>query len=122
MELLVTYEDVKNELGVDLTVELGQPRDVNLWLKRQERVVLNFIAAHKISGYVAVQEMLKDEKATAIIKQAIIEHIHYLTENKFVEPDLLAQKDGDQLVPSIACQAQWTLENSGLLYSGTILL
>lgn len=120
MELLVTYEDVKNELGVDLIVELGQPRDVNLWLKRQERVVLNFIAAHKISGYVAVQEMLKDEKATAIIKQAIIEHIHYLAENKFVEPDLLAQKNGDQLVPTIATQAQWTLENSGLLYSGRI--
>lgn len=123
MELLVTYEDVKNELGVDLGEELNlQPREVNLWIKRQERAVLNYIAAHKMRGIIAVKQMLKNEAAVEIIKQAIIEHINYLHENKYVEPDLLAQKDGDQLVPSIALQAQWTLENSGLLYSGTILL
>ena len=123
MELLVTYEDVKNELGVDLGEELNlQPREVNLWIKRQERAVLNYIAAHKMRAIIAVKQMLKNEAAVEIIKQAIIEHINYLHENKYVEPDLLAQKDGTNWSPSIACQAQWTLENSGLLYSGTILL
>lgn len=119
MELLITYEDVKNETGIDLTAEMGlQPREVNLWIKRQERTVLNYIAAHKVSGYIAAQKMLQDETATAVIKQALLEHIQFLRENKFVEPDLLAQKNGDQLVPSVAVQAQWTLENSGLLYTG----
>ena len=44
-QLLVTVEDVKNELDVSIADELDiQPRQADRWIMRQQQVILNYIA------------------------------------------------------------------------------
>lgn len=122
MELLITYEDVKNELDIDLAAELGMsPRATNKWLEEQQDNVLTYIAGYAYRGMPQVQQYLQCDEYVDVIKQAILKQIGYLAANKWVEPDMVAAKAGQELTPFIAPRAAKYLLSHGLLYTGLIL-
>jgi hypothetical protein len=123
MELLVTYEDVKNELGIDLASELGlQPREINVWLEEQQDNVKTYIAGYAYCGMQQVERYLQIPEYAEVIKKAILKQIAYLQANKWVEPDMLADKPGQELTPFIAPRAAKLLLAHGLLYTGLLTL
>lgn len=123
MELLITYEDVKNELGIDLLQELGKnPQGVNEWLEEQQDNVKTYIAGHAYCGMSQVERYLQVPEYADVIKKAIIKQISYLAANKWVEPDLLASTPGSELTPFIAPRAAKLLLSHGLLYTGLLAL
>lgn len=118
-QLLVTYEDVKNELGQDLATLRGEsPNEINIWLRKQQNKILDFIGECAFGGAWTVSKLLKDETAVAIIRKAILRQIDYKIEIKFVDTDRIIHKDGEAYYPDIDENARKLLENSGLLYSG----
>lgn len=122
MELLVTYEDIKNELDIDLSKELGKsPRATNNWLQDQQDNVLTYIAGYAYYGQKQVEMYLQCEETRNVIKQAIVKQIDYLAANKWVEPDMLSATPGAELTPFIAPRAAKLLLTNGLLYTGNRL-
>lgn len=122
MELLVTFEDIKNELDIDLEKELGlSPRAVNNWLEDQQDNVLTYIAGYAYNGMSQVQRYLNVPEYNAVIKQAIVKQIAYLAANKWVEPDMLSAVPGAELTPFIAPRAAKLLLTHGLLYTGNMV-
>lgn len=118
-ELIVTLEDVKNELDIDLSADLGkQPPYVDKWLMRIQRTVLNHIARYAYNGIRQVEYMLCCEKNRAVIKEAIIEQIDYLASNNYVQADKVMSTSGQFAEPVIAPLAHQILLNAGLLYTG----
>lgn len=119
-KLLVTVEDVKNELDISLASELEmQPNQVNKWIMRQQRTVLNHIARYAYGGMQQVERMLKHEQNVKVVCEAIIEHINYVAENNYVQPNSVMNVSGEQAVePIIAPLAHQVLLNAGLLYTG----
>lgn len=119
-KLLITVEDVKNELGISLASELElQPKQVDKWLMRQQRTILNHIARYAFGGMAQVERMLERDENVKIVREAIIEHIDYLADNNFVQPNKVMNVNGAQSVePTIAPLAHQLLLNAGLLYTG----
>ncbi len=118
MNLLVTIEDIKNELDIDLQVTLGkQPQYVNKWIGRQQETVLNHIASYRYGGRSDVNRLLESGEVVSVVRKAIIEQIDYLAENNFVQPQQAMTADYSSL-PHVAPLAHQILENAGLLYSG----
>lgn len=118
-KLLVTAEDVKNELGIDLAVELGrQPKYVDNWLRRIEKTILNHIARYAFWGMEQVRRMLTCSEYQNAVKEAIIEQIDYLSSNNYVQPDKVMNTSGQIAEPFIAPLAHQILLNAGLLYTG----
>lgn len=118
-KLLVTAEDVKNELGIDLAVELGrQPKYVDNWLRRIEKTILNHIARYAFGGMEQVRRMLTCSEYVKAVKEAIIEQIDYLSSNNYVQPDKVMNTGGQIAEPFIARLAHQILLNAGLLYTG----
>lgn len=119
-QLLITVEDVKNELGISLAAELDmQPKQVDKWIMRQQRTILNHIARHAYRGMEQVKRMLERDENVKVIREAIIEHIDYLADNNFVQPNKVMNVSGQQSVePTIAPLAHQILLNAGLLYTG----
>ena len=123
MELLVTYEDVKNKLGIDLSAELGlQPRETNEWLEEQQDNVKTYIAGYAYGGMAQVEKYLQCEEYAEVIRKAIVKQIAYLAANRWVEPDMLADSPGQELTPFIAPRAAKYLLSHGLLYTGLLTL
>lgn len=118
-DLLVTAEDVKNELNIDLLKSLNaQPAYVDNWLKRVQRTILNFVAGYAYGGNEQVQRYLQSERNRQVFHEAIIEQIEYLARNKFMQPLNLMTVRGEYAAPSISPIAKDILENAGLLYAG----
>lgn len=119
-QLLITVEDVKNELGISLAAELDmQPKQVDKWIMRQQRTILNHIARYAYRGMEQVKRMLERDENVKVIREAIIEHIDYLADNNFVQPNKVMNVNGQQSVePTIAPLAHQILLNAGLLYTG----
>ena len=118
-ELLVTVEDVKNELGIDLRTELGkQPQYVNRWLARVQRTIINHVARYAYNGMRQAERMLKNVDCAKMIKEAILEQIDYLATNNFVQADKVMNVSGQIAGPGVAPLAHQILLNAGLLYSG----
>lgn len=122
-KLLITVEDVKNELDIDLAIELGkQPKQVNRWILRQQRTILNHVARYAYGGMRQVERMLQCEDNVNVVREAIIEQIDYLHTNNFVEPNRVMNVSGQEAAePVIAPLAHQVLLNSGLLYTGACL-
>lgn len=120
MDLLVSVEDVKNELGVDIGQALAlQPKQTERWLARVQRTVLNHIARYAYGGMEQVAKMLFFERNQKIVKQAIIEQIDYLSANNFVQADKVMNTGKGQFAePVIAPLAHQILLTGGLLYTG----
>ena len=116
-QLLVTVEDVKNELDISIASELSmQPKQVNKWIMRQQQTILNHIASYGNGDVEQLEPMLKDESKVKAIRAAIIEQINYIADNNFVQPNNVMNIDGQQtVVPAIAPLAHQMLLNSGLL-------
>lgn len=121
--LLVTIEDVKNELDVDLQNSLGkQPKYVDKWIARVQRTILNHIARYAYGGMARVEELLQNQCNVRVVQQAIIEQIDYLASNNFVQPDKVMNTGAGQVAePVIAPLAHQILLNAGLLYAGACL-
>lgn len=118
-QLLVTYEDVKNELGQDLATLRGEsPNEINIWLRKQQNKILDFIGSCAFGGAWTVDRFLHDPTAVAIIRKAILRQIDYKIEIKFVDTDRIVHRDGEAYYPDIDENARKLLENSGLLYTG----
>ena len=116
-QLLVTVEDVKNELDINLASELDmQPKQIDKWLMRQQLTILSYIAGTVNGDMGKVELMLKDESKAKAVRAAIIEQINYIAGNNFVQPNKVMNIDGQQVVePTIAPLAHQMLLNSGLL-------
>lgn len=118
-KLIVTVEDVKNELDIDLGAELGlKPQFINRWLKRIQRTILNHIAKYAYNGMSQVERMLCNPRNVEVVKEAIIEQIDYLATNNFVQADKVMSTNGQFAEPVIAPLAHQVLLNAGLLYAG----
>lgn len=119
-QLLVTVEDVQNELNISLADELGmQPRQVDRWIGRVQRTVINHMARYAYGGIERVKRLLTHERNVKIVREAIIEQIDYIATNNYVQPDKVMNVNGQQIAePIIAPLAHQTLLNAGLLYSG----
>lgn len=118
-QLLITIEDVKNELDISLADELGmQPKQVDRWLARVQRTVINHIARYAYSGITQAERLLQNERNKAVVRQAIIEQIDYLATNNFVQADKVMNTSGQVAEPVIAPLAHQLLLNAGLLYTG----
>lgn len=119
-ELIVTVEDVKNELDISLADELGmQPRQVDRWLARVQRVIINHMARYAYGGIERIKRILAHDRNVKYVYQAIIEQIDYIATNNFVQPDKVMNVNGQQSVePIIAPLAHQILLNAGLLYTG----
>ena len=116
-QLLITVEDVKNELDLSIADELGlQPAQVNKWLMRQQQTVLNHIALHIDGGLAQLQLKLQDESNVKVVRAALIEQINYIAGNNFVQPNNLMNVDGQQTAePTISPLARLMLLNAGLM-------
>lgn len=116
-QLLVTVEDVKNELDLSIADELGmQPKQVNKWIMRQQQTILNHAALSINGGMEQLEVMLQDENNAKAVRAAIIEQINYIAVNSFVQPNVVMNVDGQQVVePAIAPLAHQILLNSGLM-------
>lgn len=120
-ELLVTVEDVKNALGIDIGADLGlNPKQTNRWLQRTQRHILTYIALHAYHGERQVQEYLQDDGLVKVIKEVILEQIEFIKANNYVEADKVLQVNGGSTEPAIAPYARDLLLASGLLYTGRI--
>ena len=119
-QLYVTVEDVKNELDISLAEELGlQPKQVDRWLARVQRTIVNHIARYAYGGIEQARHMLCHERNLKVVREAIIEQIDYLATNNFVQADKVMNTGGGQVAePVIAPLAHQLLLNAGLLYSG----
>lgn len=118
-QLLITVEDVKNELDISLADELGmQPKQVNRWLSRVQRTIVNHIARYAYGGIKQAERMLQNERNRTVVRQAIIEQIDYLATNNFVQADKVMNTSGQIAEPIIAPLAHQLLLNAGLLYTG----
>ncbi len=119
-QLFVTVEDVKNELDISLAEELQlQPKQVDRWLMRVQRTILNHIARYAYGGMEKVRRLIRFEKNLEVVREAIIEQIDYLATNNFVQADKVMNTGGGQLAePVIAPLAHQVLLNAGLLYTG----
>ena len=116
-QLLITVEDVKNELDLSIADELGmQHRQVDKWIMRQQQTILNHIARYVNGGMEQLKIMLNDESNVQVVREAIIEQINYIADNNFVQPNNVMNIDGQQdTKPTIAPLAHQMLLNSGLL-------
>lgn len=119
-QLLITVEDVKNELDISLASELDmQPKQVDRWIMRQQRTILNHIARYAYGGMEQVKRYLCNPCNVKVIQEAIIEHIDYLADNNYVQPNKVMNVNGAQIVePVIAPLAHQILLNAGLLFTG----
>lgn len=118
-KLIVTVEDVKNELDLDLGAELGlKPQFIDKWLKRVQRTILNHMARYAYDGMSQVQSLLACQHNVDVVKEAIIEQIDYLATNNFVQADKIMSTNGQFAEPVIAPLAHQVLLNAGLLYAG----
>lgn len=116
MELLVTVEDVKNELDIDLAQELGvQPRQANNYLLAKQEEVLTFIGGYAYYGARQVQYYLTVERCIGVIKRAILIQIQALAERRWVEFDTDA-RDNSQISPRV----KRYLGANGLLFTGRL--
>ena len=115
-QLLITVEDVKNELDLSIADELGlQPKQVNRWIMRQQQTILNHIASNS-NGSAGLEALLADENNVKVVRAALIEQIDYVADNNFVQPNNVMNVDGQQVVePAIAPLAHQMLLNAGLL-------
>lgn len=120
MKLLITYEDIKNVLAVDLVKDLGkQPSQVNRWIKRQQDTIINLIGQYHFQGILGVERLLENPRNLQVVKDAIIEHIDYLAQNNYVIPDKTMDRGISYPNWFVAPLARQMLENEGLLYSGS---
>lgn len=118
-QLLITAEDVKNELDISLADELGmQPKQVNRWLARVQRTIVNHIARYAYGGIKQAERMLLNEHNKSVVRQAIIEQIDYLATNNYVQADKIMNTGGQIAEPVVAPLAHQLLLNAGLLYTG----
>lgn len=114
-QLLVTVEDVKNELDVSIADELHiQPRQADRWIMRQQQVILNYIAL-SVGGTEQAAQLLGDSSSVDVVRKALIEQIGYVARNNFVQADLVMNLDGQTVAPTIAPLAHQMLLNAGLL-------
>lgn len=119
-DLLITVEDVKNELGINLVVELDkQPKYVDKWLKRNvQTTIFNHIARYRRCGIEAVARMISYPPYAKTIKDAMIEQVDYLASNNYVQANKVMNTGGQVAAPIIAPLAHQLLLNAGLLYTG----
>lgn len=116
MELLVTVEDVKNELDIDLAQELGvQPRQANNYLLAKQEEILTYIGNYAYYGARQVQHYLTVERCVGVIKRAILIQIQALAERRWVEFDV-ADPKAQQISPRVARY----LGANGLLFTGRL--
>lgn len=116
---IITVEDVKNEIGIDLREELGKDVPyVDKWLERQQRHILNYIARYAWGGIKQAESYLCDKHKLQIVKQAILEQIEFLSLNNFVDAKDIADRDITDKKREIAPIAHDVLSNGGLLYMG----
>lgn len=116
-QLLITVEDVKNELDLDLARELGmQPKQTDKWLARVQRTIMNHIADY-VGGISQAESLLLGEKNKAVVQQAIIEQIDYLASNNFVQANNVMNTDDKTVKPVIAPLAHQLLLNAGLIHT-----
>lgn len=116
-QLLITVEDVKNELDISIADELGlQPRQVDKWIMRQQQTILNHIASHVDGGMAQAEILLQDESNAKAVRAALIEQINYIAVNNFVQPNSVMNVNGQQAVePTISPLAHLMLLNAGLM-------
>lgn len=117
--IIITAEDVKNEIEIDLTQALGKDAVyVDKWLARQQRHMLNYIALHAWGGIRQAEAYLCDEHKGQVIKQALLEQIEFLALNNFVDANDVADREIADKKRKIAPLARDILANNGLLYTG----
>ena len=116
-QLLITVEDIKNELDISIADELNlQPRQVNKWIMRQQQTILNHIVSHVDGGIGQLEIMLQDDSNAKVVRAALIEQINYIAVNNFVQPNNVMNVDGQQIVePTISPLARLMLLNAGLM-------
>ena len=118
-QLLITAEDVKNELAIDLAKELDiQPKQVERWLARVQRTIVNHIARHVYRGIRQAERLVCNEQNKSVVQRAILEQIDFLAKNNFVQADKVMNTNGQAVEPVIAPLAHQMLLNAGLLYAG----
>ncbi|MDE7454995.1 MAG: hypothetical protein K2M64_04120 [Clostridia bacterium] len=118
-KLIVSVEDIKNELNLDVGDDLGmQPQQVQRWIARQQSRILNYIAYCAKVGIEQVNSMLNDPHNVKVVREAILEHIDFLADNNYVQADNLLKLNGQTAEPSIAPLAHLILLNAGLLNTG----
>ncbi|MCH5157475.1 MAG: hypothetical protein J1G02_06350 [Clostridiales bacterium] len=119
MNCIVTAEDIKNEIGIDLSQALGkQSQYINRWLERQQRSILNHIARYAYGGIEQAEGYLHYPVTAQVIREALIEHIVFLSHNNFIDASEIANKDVADNMRDIAPLAHDILLNGGLLYTG----
>lgn len=119
MNCIVTVDDVKNEIDIELSVALGNsPQYVNKWLERQQRAILNHIAKYAWGGIQQAEAYLNDPQSREIIKRALLEQIDFLAHNNFVDASDIADREVASKMRDIAPLAHDILLNGGLLYTG----
>ena len=118
-QLLITAVDVKNELGIDIGVELGiQPAQVERWLARVQRTIINHIASYAYGGLEEAERRVNLPQNKTVMQRAILEQIDYLAANNFVQADKVMKTGAQVAEPVIAPLAHQMLLNAGLLYTG----
>lgn len=118
-QLIITAEDVLNELDINLSEALGkQPKFVDKWLLRQQRTILNYIASCAQCSLAQVEQMLQSDENKNVIRDAILEQIDYVAANNYIEPNKVMNiGDGQTVKPAIAPLAHEMLQNTGLLHA-----
>lgn len=115
--MIVTVEDIKNELDIDLVAVKGA-KQAERWLKRREHEILAFIATYAYGGMPQVELYLKNSKYKAVIKEAIVEQVNYLAENNFVEPENIISRNNEYQCEQISKVVYNLLLANGLLWTG----
>ncbi|MCM1290184.1 MAG: hypothetical protein NC132_05520 [Corallococcus sp.] len=114
-QLLITVEDVKNELDLNLSAELGmQPKQTDAWLLRVQRTVVNYIADFA-GGLAQAEQLLENAQNKKVAQQAMIEQIYYLSNNNYVQANGVMNIGEQTVQPVIAPLARQLLSNAGLL-------
>lgn len=116
MEKLITVEDVKNELGIDVVAELGKtPQYAERFLSGVATEVLNHIADYAFYHMAQVRRYLANPHKRAVIREAVLDQVVFLSANGWVNASDIADKNVANGTIGIATKAHERLLNEGLL-------
>lgn len=88
MEKIVTAEDVKNLLNINLVEELefSAPQYADEYLELRTQEVLDYIATYAWGGRKRVEQYLASPQKKATIKRAVLKYIEELMRRNYVIP------------------------------------
>jgi len=132
MDNLITDQNIKDELDVNIKVKMRLPTQaaVDKWINRQQDIILNYIASHTWGGISIVEGRINtyDDYKQIVIK-AVYEQIDYIVFNSGIDSSKIngiTRRNGVFNVANsnsiksyqVAPLAKETLLNNGILYAG----